>query len=308
MANRVWQHHFGEGLCRTPSDFGLVGAEPWHGELLDWLATELVKSGWSLKHLHRLMVSSSVYRQATLISQPTTSAERGAASGEPEGELSQSPSADRENELLSHFPRRRLEGEAIRDAMLAASDSLDLRNGGPGVMPPLPEELVKTLLKDHWKESKELEDHYRRSIYIFARRNLRYPIFEAFDRPDANASCPRRNRSTIAPQSLLLLNSRLSLDAAQRLAGYVLAHAETADEQITLAFRRTLGRRPSEAELTDCRRFLTEQAALLSRENRQASDLALPIPPVSDLDPHAAAAMTDLCLALFNTNEFVYLD
>jgi hypothetical protein len=299
MANRVWQHHFGEGLCRTPSDFGLVGAEPWHGQLLDWLATELVQSGWSLKHLHRLIVTSSVYRQGSQISD-LRSPER--------PDNSQAQPADPENELLSRFPRRRLEGEAIRDAMLAASNSLDLRSGGPGVTPPLPEELVKTLLKNQWKESADPADHYRRSIYVFARRNLRYPIFEAFDRPDANASCPRRNRSTIAPQSLLLMNSRLSLDAAQRLAGYVLGRASTTDEQIALAFRRTLGREPSKAEYADGRRFLTEQAALLRNENRPPSELALPVPPAEHLDPCDAAALTDLCLALFNTNEFVYLD
>ncbi|MBW3598062.1 MAG: DUF1553 domain-containing protein, partial [Planctomycetes bacterium] len=174
--------------------------------------------------------------------------------------------------------------------------------------PPLPEELVATLLRDQWKESPEAEDHYRRSIYIFARRNLRYPIFEAFDRPDAMASCPRRNQSTIAPQSLLLLNSEFSLDAARRLAGYVLARTATAEEQITLAFRRTLGRRPSDEELRDCRQFLDEQASLLRSETRKPADLATPIPPIDGADVYHAAALADLCLALFNTNEFIYLD
>jgi hypothetical protein len=295
IANRLWQHHFGEGLCRTPSDFGIMGAEPEHGELLDWLATELVASGWSLKQMHRLIATSATYRQSSMV-ESAESAEASALSVDPD------------NELLSRFPRRRLDGEAIRDALLAASGSLDQHRGGPSVMPPLPEELVNTLLKGQWTESPDPADHYRRSIYIFARRNLRYPIFEAFDRPDGNASCPRRNRSTIAPQSLLLLNSRLSLDAAQRLAGFVLAHEQEADEQIVLAFRRTLGRRPGDAELSDCRQFLIEQTARLRTEGRAGAELALPIPALDSLDPCAAAAMTDLCLALFNSNEFVYID
>jgi hypothetical protein len=293
IANRIWQHHFGEGLCRSPSDFGIMGLEPEHGELLDWLATELVRGQWSLKRMHRLIVCSSTYRQTSQIA---------------DSAIGDRQAIDPDNDLLSLFPRRRLEGEAIRDAMLAASESLDRRSGGPGVMPPLPEELVSTLLKGQWKESSDPADHYRRSVYLFARRNLRYPIFEAFDRPDANASCPRRNHSTIAPQSLLLLNSRFSLDAAQRLAGYVLAREEDTIEQISLAFRRTLARRPSDAELSDCRRFLEDQAARLRGDKRSPKDLALPIPASGELDPFSAAAMTDLCLALFNTNEFVYID
>src|SRR5207249_8142149 len=109
--------------------------------------------------------------------------------------------ADSDNALYSHFPRRRLEGEAIRDAMLAAAGLLTSERGGPGVMPPLPEELLGTLLKGQWTTSKREADHYKRSIYVFARRNLRLPVFEAFDRPDGNATCPIRTRSTTAPQS-----------------------------------------------------------------------------------------------------------
>ncbi len=293
IVNRVWQHHFGEGLCRTPSDFGLIGATPWHEDLLDWLACELVDQGWSIKAMHRLIVGSSTYQQGSIRAEST--------------QATLAP-VDGDNELLSHFPRRRLEGEVIRDAMLAASESLDRRQGGPGVMPPLPEELVRTLLKDQWKESAALPDHFRRSIYVFARRNLRYPIFEAFDRPDANASCPRRNQSTIAPQALLLLNSRFSLDAAQRLAWYLRTNATTANGQIVLAFRRTLGRPPTDDEQSDCLAFLEKQSERLRMEGRRAGQLALPIPYEPDDDPWRAAALTDLCLALFNTNEFVYVD
>src|SRR5439155_20690147 len=128
MANRIWQYHFGSGICQTPSDFGIMGGPVTHPELLDWLAVELWHGGWEMKRLHRLMVSSAVYRQAS--SAPS--------------------SLDPENDLYSRFPRRRLEGEAIRDAMLATAGLLSRERGGPGVMPPLPDELLVTLRKGQW--------------------------------------------------------------------------------------------------------------------------------------------------------------
>jgi hypothetical protein len=298
-ANRLWQQHFGEGLSRTPSDFGLLSESPSHPELLDWLATELVRRDWGQKEMHRLIVTSSVYRQA---SRPQPEA---AAKASFEASLA----ADPANELLARFPRRRLEGEAIRDAMLAAADSLSTRRGGPGVMPPLPEEMVRSLLKDHWKTSPSLEDHHRRSVYIFARRNLRFPVFEAFDRPDANASCARRSLSTTAPQSLLMLNSDFSLASSQRLAGVVLS--QSGDDRgafVAIAFRRALGREPSSGELATSLSFLDRQEKLLRGEGRPGEKLALPIPCPSDAPPHAAAALVDLCLALYNASEFVYID
>lgn len=130
IVNRIWQYHFGVGLSRTPSDFGIVGDEPTHPALLDWLATELIEQNWSLKHLHRLIVTSATYRQAS---------------------VAKVSDGDSSNLWLSRFPRRRLAGESIRDAMLAASDTLDARTHGPGVMPPLPKELVETLLKNQWQ-------------------------------------------------------------------------------------------------------------------------------------------------------------
>ncbi|MGI8981980.1 MAG: DUF1549 and DUF1553 domain-containing protein [Pirellulaceae bacterium] len=255
MVNRLWQHHFGKRIVETPSDFGVMGTAPSHPELLDWLASELMTNGWGLKKLHRQMVCSAAYRQA------------------------------------SRKPWR-LEGEAIRDAMLAASGQLDFRRGGPGVMPPLPEELTKTLLPSQWKASENPAAAARRSIYIFARRNLRYPLFEAFDRPDPNASCPSRSRSTTAPQSLLLFNSEFSLSCARHLAAEVLRDSPTdSSARIIAACRRTWGRSPSQVELKTLTDFLSRQEELLHREG-SAPD----------------AALVQLCLALFNTNEFLYLD
>ncbi len=273
IVNRLWQIHFGRGLSETPSDFGFIGDEPIHKELLDWLANELVESGWSTKHIHRLIVTSSTYRQASRPMSSDDSTWHAAVEG------------DAKNLLWSRYPRRRLTGETLRDMMLSVSDSLDRAQHGEGVRPPLPKEVVQTLLRpDHWKVSPSEADHYRRSVYVFARRNLRYPIFEAFDRPAATASCPRRDASTIAPQSLMLLNSEFSLLAARRLADSVKSSAgENRDEQINLVFRRTLGRLPTEEERSDVDAFFAK---------RQADDEAL----------------VDFCLAMLNTSEFVYLE
>jgi hypothetical protein len=177
------------------------------------------------------------------------------------------------------------------------------------VRPSLPAEVSATLLKNQWNVSPDEEDHRRRSIFLFVRRNLRYPLFEAFDRPDTNASCPRRNRSTIAPQALILLNSEFSLSAARDLAGFLYAHAgNNAVQQIHLAYRRVLGRSPAPDEMDAGFSFLDDQARKLKKSNRAASDLAVPATLPDDVEPCSAAALTDFCLALFNLNEFVYVD
>jgi hypothetical protein len=188
--------------------------------------------------------------------------------------------------------------------MLSAAGLLTSERGGRGVMPPLPEELLSTLLKSQWSASKREADHYKRSIYVFARRNLRLPLFEAFDRPDGNASCPLRNRSTTAPQSLLLFNSELSLLVAQHLAGRVLSTDQPPIESLYLL---ALSRRPSPAESQALQQFLTQQQARLAKEKRPPSELALPIPANSS-DPYSAAALVDACLAILNSNEFIYID
>jgi hypothetical protein len=248
----------------------------------------LVEQDWSIKHLHRLIVTSATYRQAS---------------------SARAVETDPSNLWLSRFPRRRLSGESIRDAMFAVSDTLNIETHGPGVMPPLPEELLKTLLKNQWKVSEREADHYRRSIYLFARRNLRYPIFDVFDRPDANATCAQRGRSTTAPQSLLLLNSAFSLDAAQRLAGSVLASHDTVDEySVTDVFRRVLSRAPRDEELAILIQFVKQQATQLRQESRPREQLALPSRCPDNIDPYEAAVFTDVCLALFNSNEFIYID
>lgn len=303
IANRLWQQHFGQGLVSTANDFGVMGGWPAVPELLDRLATELPLQGWSLKRMHKLIMTSAAYRQA---SRPV------AGERSPEEEETarqnwrQAQAADPENELWTRMPRRRRTGETIRDAMLAASESLSPRRGGPGVMPPLPAELIATLLKGQWETSPDEEDHRRRSVYLMARRNLRYPLFEAFDRPDALQSCPRRERSTTAPQALVLLNSEFSLEQARRLAGYLLLHAADQSAQIDLVYRRVLSRAPSAAEMAAAHELLAGEARRLRSES--AAAVASPLPFPQGADAYEAAALVELCLAMFNLNEFVYVD
>jgi hypothetical protein len=196
--------------------------------------------------------------------------------------------------------------------MLSAAGLLSSEWQGPSVMPPLPDELLSTLLKGQWTISKREADNYKRSIYVFARRNLRYPIFEAFDRPDANASCPVRNKSTTAPQSLLLFNSELSLLAARHLAGRILADNDSAaaktSDQIDRLYTIALSRLPTAAEAKTLEIFLNNQQQRLAAEGRDKKELALPIPQCDTTDPYAAAALVDACLAILNASEFVYVD
>jgi hypothetical protein len=284
LANRLWQYHFGRGLSETPSDVGVVGDSPLHEELLNWLSTEIPRRGWSLKDIHRLIVTSATWRQSSRLSVDATSAERLA--------WQQIAMDDPGNLYFSRATARRLEGEAIRDTLLAISGQLSQRRGGPGIRPPLPPELVQTLLKNQWPVSEDARDYTRRSIYLFVRRNLRYPLFEAFDRPDTNVSCPRRNQSTIAPQALMLLNSEASLQAAETLAtGIRESVGEAPEKQVEAAWRRVLSRRPTDDEMATAVQFLTATPDALSRGERST-----------------AAPLVDLCLALLNTNEFLYVD
>ncbi|MCR9200055.1 MAG: DUF1549 and DUF1553 domain-containing protein [Planctomycetaceae bacterium] len=276
IVNRVWQSHFGTGLVDTPSEFGLMGSEPSHPQLLDWLARSLISDGWSLKRLHRRIVLSAVYRQRSRLATLASEEQRAAW----KRSLQRDPNAYG----LSRFPRRRLDGEAIRDAMLLASGRINRQAKGPGVRPPLPDELIKTLLRNQWKVTEDRQQHDRRSIYVFARRNLRYPIFEVFDRPSANASCAVRGRSTTAPQSLHLLNSRFSLQMAESLAKRLVAEQEERPQQIAAAFRHCLAREPNADERNDAERFI---------QNSSGSD---------------EERLTHLCLSLFNCNEFVFVD
>lgn len=270
IVNRLWQHHFGQPLARTPNDFGTQGQAPSHPKLLDYLATELVAQEWSLKQMHRLIVKSRTYRQASRGEGP---------------KWEQALEKDPDNQIFSRMNRRRLTGETLRDTMLSVAGLLNLQQGGPSVRPPLPSEVHATLLrKNHWVTSPDPADHDRRSLYIFVRRNLRFPMFDVFDRPDTNASCAQRSLTTTAPQSLNLLNSSFSLQISQELAKATLADG-TDDPKTTIntLFQRTLGRSASP----------TEQQVLQAHLSHSTDQ---------------TEALTEICLALLNLNELLYVD
>ena len=282
MVNRLWQHHFGRALVATPNDFGTQGALPTHPELLDFLATELVRREWSLKQMHRLLVQSATYKQAS----------RGSGKHW-EKALREDPS----NQWFSRMNRRRLTGETLRDAMLATTNSLNERQGGPSDLPPLPTEVHATLLrKNHWITSPNEANHYRRSIYVFVRRNLRYPMFDVFDRPDANASCARRSVTTTAPQSLNLLNSEFSLSRARALAELIIERTGSNLElSIEKLFSICLNRPPTSYEQKALVRYMEERHS--SARSEAASLIEI-----------QKETLIDACLALFNLNEFLYID
>ena len=242
--NRIWQQHFGFGLVKTVNDFGVKGDRPSHPELLDWLAATFVENGWRAKPIHRLLVLSNTYRQssrAPLAAEATRS--------------------DPENRLLWRFNRRRLTAEEIRDAMLAISGRLNLEAGGPSVMVPVDPDLVRLLYKPaQWQVAGSAGEYDRRSIYLMAKRNLRLPFFETFDAPALLTSCARRESSTHAPQALEMLNGTLSNDLAAAFAGRLERESGGAPERLVAqAFRRALGRPPTEAEQALGLAFLHEQ-------------------------------------------------
>jgi len=285
MVNRIWHYHFGQGIAPSPSDFGLMGGTPSHPELLDWLASEFVSSGWDIKKLQKLIVMSNTYRQ---------SSDFNAASAK----------VDPQDKLLWRFPRERLEGEVIRDAALAVSGLLNDKMGGPSVFPELPAGAGEP--RGGWKLS-ESTDRNRRSIYIFVKRNARYPMLEAFDMPDTHESCGRRNTTVTAPQAMALLNSKLGLEWAQAFAGRVLEDAGTnQNAQIEDAFRLAYGRRPDGFEKDTVLTFFTKQAELIAQRSSTGEKLALPQTMPPGYDSMQAAALVDFCQMLLNSNEFVY--
>lgn len=287
IVNRVWHYHFGRGLVGTASDFGLKGDRPSHPELLDWLTTEFVRSGWSLKKLHRLIMSSSTYQQATDF----------------QAEASQ---ADPANRWLWRFPRHRLEGETIRDAGLAVAGLLNPKMGGPSIFPELPAGMTS---RGGWKVNASADERNRRSVYVFVRRNTRYPMFMAFDMPDTHESCARRNVTTSPLQALTLLNSEVTLNWAQHFAARVRSLAGSdRHAQINAAYRLAFGRTAQTDEIATVEEFFRTQQGLLDQRIAAGETLALPPSLPQDADRAAAAALVDFCHMLMNSNEFVYLN
>ena len=261
MANRIWQHHFGEGITRSVSNFGKMGERPSHPELLDWLATEFIRSGWSIKHMHRLMMNSAAYRRSS-------------------DDLPANLAKDPENRLFWRMPRSRLEAETIRDQILAVAGTLDPTTSGPAVRPYIDPDLWQSSTSRVWGDSQVGDrETWRRSVYVFSKRSIRYPMFEAFDQPDMVGHCAERASSTVAPQALLLMNNAEILLQVKFFAQRLEREAgPSAEAQVNHAFQLALARQPTPAEIEKAVRFIRR----------------------------SPTGLVDFCQTIFNLNEFVY--
>jgi hypothetical protein len=249
MVNRIWLAYFGSGIVSTAEDFGMQSEAPSHPELLDWLACEAMDRGWSMKHIHRLIVTSATYRQSSRVT-------------------SELYERDQFNRLLARSPRLRVEGEIVRDVALAASGLLNAKVGGPSVMPPAPEFLFRPPASYGpftWTEATG-PDRYRRALYTFRRRSTPYPMLANFDVPNADTSCVRRTRSNTPLQALTTLNETLFVEAAQALARRVLTEGGKSDaERVAYGFRLCTSRAPTEDECN-------ELVALIARTQKRIAD------------------------------------
>jgi Protein of unknown function (DUF1553)/Protein of unknown function (DUF1549) len=267
MVNRVWQYHFGRGIVSTPNDFGRMGGQPSHPELLDYLANQYSANGWHMKPIHRMILLSSTYRQASQSPMEKVAMEK-----------------DSENALLWKFNRRRLEAEELRDSMLAISGRLNEKAGGPSVMVPIDQDLVKMLKRPkYWMATRDKTEYDRRSIYMIYKRNLQLPFMGVFDAPDDLLSCPRREQSTHAPQALEMLNGATSNQLAQVFAERIHREAGGDSERVDRAWRLALGRLPTPKEKALAMAFLTEK-------------------------PDDPLRLKELALDMFNLNSFMYVN
>lgn len=262
IVNRVWQSYFGAGLVGTPEEFGTQGAKPTHPELLDWLAVEFMEpargDAWSLKHVHRLIVSSATYRQASKVT--PAALER-----------------DPENKLLARGARFRAEGEVVRDIALTASGLLNRKVGGPSVFAPAPEFLFKPPASYgpfEWEEAKG-EDRYRRALYTFRRRSTPYPALTVFDVPVGEASCVKRTRTNTPLQALTALNETVFVECARGLAKRaILEGGKTDTERLTYAFRLCVSRKPAADELEVLAQLLAKNRKRFEEGEANPSEIA----------------------------------
>lgn len=277
MVNRIWYQHFGQGIVTTPNNFGKMGTQPSNPELLDWLATEFIRQGWSVKQMHRLIMNSETYKMASDYYLPAD-AEK-----------------DPTNQSLWRFPIKRLEAEIIRDAVLSASGDINFQAGGKPFFPPVPESVTSQVpTKGKWEPTKEDPSTWRRSIYAYVKRNMKYPMFEVFDQPDATLSCERREVTTVPTQALTLFNNEFFLLEARHFAERVAQEAGTdPTAQIKLVYHIAFSREPSPRELNQGVEFLKKQPV------RQA---------LSPASRQSSAALAEFAHVIFNTNEFLYIN
>jgi hypothetical protein len=246
IVNRLWHHHFGRGLVATLDNFGKMGEPPTHPELLDWLAVELIRRGWRLKDIHRLILTSEAYRMASAFDDREDS-ER-----------------DPENRYLWRYLPQRLDAEIVRDSILSVSGGIDLTVGGPPIFPNIPEEILKSQAHGVWRNQPDGPEVWRRSVYVYRRRSLNYPFFTTFDSPDPNITAAARSVSTVATQALTLLNNPFVLRQAELFADRLRNEAEgSVPSQIDRAYRIALNRPPTDEE-SRIARNLVEQGSLAS--------------------------------------------
>ncbi len=275
IVNWVWTQYFRRGIVSSPGNFGFTGAKPSHPEMLDWLASELIESGWSLKHLHRLILLSATYQQSSIHPREEAFAQ-----------------IDPANQFLWKAVRKRLDAESMRDAMLVASGDIDLRLGGPGFRPPVAEEALEGLSRksDAWKVS-PLNEQLRRSLYLYSQRSLQVPLMATFDASDTTQPCAQREVTTVAPQALAMMNNLFTLERSDALADQMFDEPDV----VGAAYRRVMQRSPSEAERRLCERFYAEQ-----------------LPRIKQIEKDAAAqrrkAIAALCHVLLSSNEFIFVD
>ena len=287
FVNRIWQAYFGEGIVATPEDFGIQAEAPSHPELLDWLACEFMDSGWSIKHIHRLIVNSATYRQSSKVT-PELYAK------------------DQYNRLLARGPRFRVEGEIVRDIALAASGLLNPKIGGKAIMPPAPAFVFQppaSYAPFPWIDETG-PDKYRRAVYTWRRRSTPYPALQVFDVPNADFSCVRRSRSNTPLQALTTLNETLFVESAQALARRVIQEGGKSDsDRITYAFQLCAARKPSPGEQQELLSFLNKQRTRFAEGWLEPKKLAEEIPPGST--PTQVAAWTAVSRVLLNLDETI---
>ena len=289
MINRIWLWHFGRGIVGTPNDFGRKGERPSHEKLLNWLATEFVSSGWSIKAMHRMIMLSNTYQMSSQVFEPLYA------------------KIDPENRYLWRMNRRRLEGEALWDSMHSVAGTLNLNMGGRAVTPPLSPDEFSALSGNgpyKWHVSSDLADHRRRGIYILVRRNFTYPMFEAFDNPDNSVSCPKREVTTVTPQVLWFMNHQQSLNQAQEFAKRLLKGNNTPSKWIEKGWYLALGRLPTKQEKNESllllQAFEKKEIKAENWLNLASANNSIPL--------SKAVALTKFCLSLFNLSEFMYVD